>query len=75
MSDTQIIYLLGFVGSLIPIFTIVVKLNGTLTKLNITIENLSKEMDISTEDRKVMHKTLNNHETRITVLEKKEERK
>lgn len=75
MSDTQITTLIAFVVSLIPIFTIVVKVNGTLTKLNITIESLSKQMENSQEDREKIHGTLNNHETRITILEKKEELK
>lgn len=71
MKDTQIIYLLGFIGSLIPIFTIVIKLNNTLTKLNLTIDILSKQMEHSNTDRKGIHETLNDHETRITILERK----
>lgn len=73
MSDTQIIYLLGFIGSLIPIFTVVIKVNNTLTRLNVTIDNLSQQMKQSEEDREKIHTLLNNHETRITILEKKEE--
>lgn len=71
MSYTLIMGLLGFVAALIPIFTIVIKVNGTLTKLNITIETLTKQMDKSEDDRKHIHLTLNDHETRLALLEKK----
>ena len=70
MNDTLIISLLAFIGSLIPIMTIVVKVNSTLTKLNLTIKVLTKQMENSQEDREKIHSTLNNHETRITILEK-----
>ena len=70
MGDTLIISLLAFIGSLIPIMTIVIKVNSTLTKLNLTIQVLTKQMENSQEDREKIHSTLNNHETRITILEK-----
>lgn len=70
MNDTLIISLLAFIGSLIPIMTIVIKVNSTLTKLNLTIKILTKQMENSQEDREKIHGTLNNHETRITILEK-----
>ena len=70
MNDTLIISLLAFIGSLIPIMTIVIKVNSTLTKLNLTIRVLTKQMENSQEDREKIHGTLNNHETRITILEK-----
>lgn len=70
MDDTLIISLLAFIGSLIPIMTIVIKVNSTLTKLNLTIKVLTKQMENSQEDREKIHGTLNNHETRITILEK-----
>ena len=70
MNDTLIISLLAFIGSLIPIMTIVIKVNSTLTKLNLTIQVLTKQMENSQEDREKIHGTLNNHETRITILEK-----
>lgn len=71
MNDTHIISLLAFIGSLIPIMTIVIKVNSTLTKLNLTIQVLTKQMENSQEDREKIHGTLNNHETRITILEKR----
>ena len=70
MNDTLIISLLAFIGSLIPIMTIIIKVNSTLTKLNLTIQVLTKQMENSQEDREKIHGTLNNHETRITILEK-----
>ena len=70
MDDTLIISLLAFIGSLIPIMTIVIKVNSTLTKLNLTIQVLAKQIENSQEDREKIHGTLNNHETRITILEK-----
>lgn len=70
MDDTLIISLLAFIGSLIPIMTIIIKVNSTLTKLNLTIQVLTKQMENSQEDREKIHGTLNNHETRITILEK-----
>ena len=71
MDDTLIISLLAFIGSLIPIMTIVIKVNSTLTRLNLTIKVLTKQMENSQEDREKIHGTLNNHETRITILEKR----
>lgn len=70
MSDTLIVSILAFIVSMIPIVTIIVKLNVTLTKLNVTIDVLSKQMENSSIDRKDIHLKLNDHETRITILEK-----
>lgn len=61
--------ILGFIGSMIPIFTVIIKLNSTITKLNVTIEVLTKQMRSSQEDREIIHTQLNNHETRISILE------
>ena len=72
MNDTLIVSILAFIVSMIPIVTIIVKLNVTLSKLNITIDVLSKQMENSSIDRKDIHSKLNDHETRITILEKKE---
>lgn len=72
MTNTSIMYLLGFIAALLPIFGIVIKVNSTLTKLNATIETLSKQMDKSEEDRGHIHLILNDHETRLTVLEERQ---
>lgn len=64
--------ILGFIGAMIPIFTVIIKLNSTITKLNTTIEVLTEQMKFSQKDRSKIHDQLNDHETRITVLENKE---
>ena len=69
--DNTIMLILGFVGSMIPIFTVIVKLNSTITKLNVTIQILNKQMENSVKDRTEIHTQLNNHETRIALLEEK----
>lgn len=63
--------ILGFIGSMIPIFTVVIKLNTTITKLNETIKVLNKQMETSQADRKEIHEQLNEHEKRLTILENK----
>lgn len=64
--------ILGFIGAMIPIFTVIIKLNSTITKLNTTIEILTKQMETSQKDRSKIHDQLNDHETRISILENKE---
>lgn len=71
MDNNSIMLILGFIGSMIPIFTVIVKLNSTITKLNITIQILNKQMENSMKDRTEIHTQLNNHETRIALLEAK----
>ena len=71
MDNNSIMLILGFIGSMIPIFTVIVKLNSTITKLNITIQILNKQMENSMKDRTEIHTQLNNHETRIAILEAK----
>lgn len=73
--DNIIMEILAFIVAMIPVITVIMKLNTSITKLNMTIEVLSKQMEISAIDRKSIHNQLNNHETRITVLEKKEVKK
>ncbi len=70
MDDNTIMLILGFIGSMIPIFTVIVKLNSTITKLNVTIQILNKQMENSQKDRTEIHNQLNNHETRISILER-----
>ena len=71
MDNNTIMLIVGFISSMIPIFTVIVKLNSTITKLNITIQVLNKQMENSMKDRTEMHTQLNNHETRIAILEAK----
>ena len=71
MENNTIMLIIGFIGSMIPIFTVIVKLNSTITKLNVTIQILNKQMENSVKDRTEIHTQLNNHETRIALLEEK----
>lgn len=71
MENNTIMLIVGFIGSMIPIFTVIVKLNSTITKLNVTIQILNKQMENSVKDRTEIHTQLNNHETRIALLEEK----
>lgn len=69
MQDNTIMLVMGFITTMIPIFTVIVKLNNTITKLNVTIQVLSDQMHKGQEDRNKIHNQLNNHETRISILE------
>lgn len=69
MQDNTIMLVMGFITTMIPIFTVIVKLNNTITKLNVTIQVLSDQMQKGQEDRTKIHNQLNNHETRISILE------
>ena len=69
MQDNTIMLIMGFITTMIPIFTVIVKLNNTITKLNVTIQVLSDQMQKGQEDRNKIHNQLNNHETRISILE------
>lgn len=69
MNNDTIMLILGFIGSMIPIFTVIVKLNSTITKLNVTIEVLNSQMETSQKDRIEIHNQLNNHETRLSIIE------
>lgn len=69
MDNNTIMLIVGFIGSMIPIFTVIVKLNSTITKLNVTMQTLNTQMQNSVKDRERIHTQLNNHETRISILE------
>ena len=71
MENNTIMLIVGFIGSMIPIFAVIVKLNSIITKLNLTIQVLNKQMENSMKDRTEIHTQLNNHETRIAILEAK----
>lgn len=63
--------LLGFVAAMIPIMTTLLKLNSSIVKLNTTMATLTDQQAESKEEHKGIHTQLNDHETRITVLERK----
>lgn len=71
MNEAQAIYtvIIG-VGALIGVMTPVIKLNNSITKLTTTLEFLTKE-NKRQDDRLDAHsKTLDDHEKRISHLEK-----
>ena len=74
-----IVAIVGFLAVILPPL---IKLNGSITRLTVTMEKLVKDMDAqrasSHEARKRLwehneeqDKTLKDHETRITTLERK----
>lgn len=69
--DNTIMIILGFIGAMLPIVKVIIKLNTTITTLNLTIKELNKQMKCSQSDRKEIHDQLNDHETRISILEDK----
>lgn len=70
MENLTIVVLGGFIVTLISIMTPIIKLNTTITKLNESVNALN---GISENNKKIldMHEGhLNDHEIRITLLEK-----
>ena len=74
-----IVVLVGLAGSIIGP---VIKLNSSITRLTVTMERLVKDVDVIKENSHDAHqrlwekndeqdKIINDHETRITSLEKK----
>lgn len=74
--------LIALLGLLTAVVTPVVRLNSSITKLNTTMEHITKEVDGLKTDNHGSHKrlwdkneeqdkVLNDHETRITTLERK----
>jgi septal ring factor EnvC (AmiA/AmiB activator) len=61
--------IVALVGFLISIGGIIFKLSRVLTSLEATVNSLKETLDDSKDDRKGMHKKLDNHETRLTKLE------
>lgn len=83
MTDSMILMILGFVGSMIAIITPIIRLSNTISKLNTTITLFREEAAEKHEkfDRRItkhgheigeLEKTSVNHEVRITTLEGKE---
>ena len=74
-----IVVLVGLAGSIIGP---VIKLNSSITRLTVTMERLVRDVDVIKENSRDAHqrlwekndeqdKIINDHETRITSLEKK----
>ena len=62
MSDIDLVYIVGFVGSMVAIIKPIINLNTSVTELNITLKNTNKIVD-------GINEKVNDHENRITVLE------
>lgn len=66
-----IVALIAFVGTVVaPI----IKLNTSITKLTTIIDRMAEDLSVLTDKNSVAHtamqKQLNDHETRLTVLER-----
>lgn len=61
--------IVALVGFLISIGGIIYKLSKVLTSLDITVKGLSETLKDSKSDRKEIHKKIDDHETRIGILE------
>lgn len=87
MSDTNLIAFLGALVSMIAVITPVLRLNGSIVKLNTTLEHVlandhirdkrlethGKEIDRIVERQRENEKALSNIDLRVKVLEKEEE--
>lgn len=69
MSWEIVVGLITLCTFLISFGTILVKLTSSITKLDLTMKQFWIFKDSAEEEHKEIHETLNNHETRITVLE------
>ena len=81
MTDSVIILIVGFIGSLIAIITPIIRLSNTISRLATTIEMFREDSDEKHEnfDKRItqhgheideLEKTAVNHEARITSIEK-----
>lgn len=71
MNDMLIIGLLGFIGTLIAVMTPIIRLNTSITRLNVTMENIgedNKEIKVLVKD---VSCRVDTHDKRIFVLEEK----
>jgi cell division protein FtsL len=69
MDNITIMALLSFLGAMVVVMTPIIKLNSSITKLNVTIENINKESTETKKDVKDLKDISNKHETRISLLE------
>jgi hypothetical protein len=85
MTEWGVILVISSIVSLgVLIGTPLMRLNASITRLDVTIKAVEKRADCDRADNEKEHlaiwdrcdeqdRTINNHETRITVLEKKDE--
>lgn len=70
MDNNTIIILSGFIVTLIAIISPIIKLNTSITRLNVTMENLDKNVVGVKEDQKEQGCKIQDHEIRLKILEK-----
>lgn len=70
MENNTIIILSGFIVTLIAIISPIIKLNTSITRLNVTMENLDKNVVGVKEEQKEQGCKIQDHETRLQMLEK-----
>lgn len=63
--------IVALVGFLISICGIVYKLSKVLASLETTVKSLTETLNDSKDDRKELHAKVDNHETRLVILETK----
>ena len=75
MSWEIVVGVITLLGAFISVMTVVVKVNGTLTRLEEAVRQLREFIEVQGKRNDSFAQTLASHETRITVLEgkKKEE--
>lgn len=61
--------LVTLLGAFISIMTVVVKVNGTLTRLDEAVRQLRESIEEQQRQNESFASTLASHETRISVLE------
>ncbi len=61
--------LVTLLSAFISIMTVVVKVNGTLSRLDEAVRQLRKSLDEQKKQSESFARTLASHETRIAVLE------
>lgn len=70
MTEWQVVgVIVVLIGLVTAIVTPIIKLNTSVVKLTTIVDKLAKDMDNNSESHKDMECQLNDHETRITVLE------
>ncbi len=84
MEWTVVVVLIALVGLVISVLTPVIKLNTSITKLATLVDSLNSKLTANEANNTDAHRriwteldeqkgTLHEHDTRITVLEKKTE--
>lgn len=71
MNWEIVVGIITLIGAIIPICRIVKNNTAALTEVSVSLRDSRKDIDRNTDNIDELQTTVNNHETRITVLEKK----